>query len=82
MINVDIPGANCTLGKKQPEYTPLIARVEDTESVRADNGETYTARSITVGFKPTPEEMVALLNGGTLYVRQLGGWSPTAMWVE
>lgn len=82
MLNVPIEGVNCTIGEKQPEYTPLIGKREVTTSVRADNGEEYSAVSYTCGYLLSPEEIMALINGGKLYVRQLGGWMPTAMWVE
>lgn len=82
MRNVPIAGSNCTVGEKQPEYKPLVGKREVEMHTRADNGEQFPAMSITCGFELTPEERLAIMNGGVLHVRMLGGWAPVALWIE
>lgn len=82
MNHVQIEGWNTTIGSSQPEYQPLFARKEIAEHVHNGTGELYVAESLTVAYELTPEELTALLNGGKLMLRQLGGWRPCALWVE
>jgi hypothetical protein len=82
MNHVKIEGANCKIGADQPEYQPLFARKEVTQHTHNTTGEVYLGESLTVAYELTPEELTALLNGGKLMLRQLGGWRPCALWVE
>lgn len=82
MNHVMIEGANATIGASQPEYQPLFARKETAEHEHNATGEKFLAESFTVAYEFTPEELTALLNGGKLMLRQLGGWRPCALWVE
>lgn len=82
MNHVKIEGANCQIGKTQPEYQPLFARKEMTEHVHNTTEEVLLAESYTVAYELTPEEITAVLNGGKVMLRQLNGWRPCQLWVE
>lgn len=82
---VDPKGWNVELAKEQPEYAALRAIFSmDTRSLHNASGEEYNSGpSFTVAFKPTPEELVQLLNGGVIYMRQHGTqFRPVALWTE
>lgn len=82
---VPIEGANIKLAEGQDEYETIIGVFDpNTKSINAATGEEYdSGPSITVAFKPTLEESLRLLSGGTLYLRVLGGrFAPVALWVE
>jgi hypothetical protein len=85
MNTVDIQGWNVTLAEEQPEYSALRGLAQlHTRSIHDTSKEEYdSGPSITVAFKPEPEELVSLLNGGTVYLRVLGTrFPPVALWVE
>ena len=80
-----IEGANLTLAKDQAEYATIAGYANaHTRSLNAATGEEYdSGPSITVAFKPTMEEIMCMLNGGTVYLRVHGTrFPPVSLWAE
>ncbi|UPT53328.1 hypothetical protein [Synechococcus phage Ssp-JY38] len=78
-MNVEKP-AGCTrvLGEEQG-YLPLPIRDELTR----DSGTGIELPSMVSCYRPTPEELTCLLNGGRIYLRILGNaHPPVALWAE
>lgn len=58
MHPIEFEGSNVVIGKDQPEYNPLPAKIEQDGTV-------------TTVWELTPEERTEIANTGRLYLRQL-----------
>jgi hypothetical protein len=84
MKNEPIVGGR-PVAEGQDEFHNLSVRFEpDKEFQFADgSGRTYTAPYMTTRWKPSPEELTCLLNGGSLYLGILGNrYPPMMLWAE
>lgn len=62
MKSIEFPEQNVVYAKDQPEYEPLPAFRNDTESISL--------------WEPTPEEREAIANGANIWVRQMNFSKP------
>lgn len=79
-----IEGATRLLGENQDEFHGLPIRDKiETFAYGDGSGRKFSANGMTSQWKPSPEELTCLLNGGSVYLRILGTEHPGVMlWAD
>lgn len=76
----NIEGCTRVMGANQAEFHGLAIRDEvQTFDFGDGSGRKFEANSMTSRWRPTPEELTCLLNGGFVYLRVLGSTHPGVM---